>query len=126
MNEILINVLSIIVTAVIIPLISYLGVRLSTYLNNKIKDENAKRMLNEATQIVLNATRVVFQTYVEALKEKGEFSTDAQLIALGKAKTIALSEMSEDIKNFITKNYGDLTNWITNQIEASINVLKNK
>lgn len=126
MNEILINVLSIIVTAVIIPLISYLGVRLSTYLNNKIKDENAKRMLNEATQIVLNATRVVFQTYVEALKEKGEFSTDAQLIALGKAKTIALSEMSEDIKNFITKNYGDLTNWITNQIEASINILKNK
>lgn len=126
MNEILINVLSIIVTAVIIPLISYLGVRLSTYLNNKIKDENAKRMLNEATQIVLNATRVVFQTYVEALKEKGEFNVDAQLIALGKAKTIALSEMSEDIKNFITKNYGDLTNWITNQIEASINILKNK
>ena len=126
MNEILINVLSIIVTAVIIPLISYLGVRLSTYLNNKIKDENAKRMLNEATQIVLNATRVVFQTYVEALKEKGEFNTDAQLIALGKAKSIALSEMSEDIKAFITKNYGDLTNWITNQIEASINILKNK
>ena len=126
MNEILINVLSIIVTAVIIPLISYLGVRLSTYLNNKIKDENAKRMLNEATQIVLNATRVVFQTYVEALKEKGEFNTDAQLIALGKAKTIALSEMGEDIKGFITKNYGDLTNWITNQIEASINILKNK
>ena len=126
MNEILINVLSIIVTAVIIPLISYLGVRLSTYLNNKIKDESAKRMLNEATQIVLNATRVVFQTYVEALKEKGEFNTDAQLIALGKAKSIALSEMSEDIKDFITKNYGDLTNWITNQIEASINILKNK
>ena len=126
MNEILINVLSIIVTAVIIPLISYLGVRLSTYLNNKIKDESAKRMLNEATQIVLNATRVVFQTYVEALKEKGEFNTDAQLIALGKAKTIALSEMGEDIKGFITKNYGDLTNWITNQIEASINILKNK
>ena len=126
MNEILINVLSIVVTSIIIPLISYLGFRLSVFLNNKIKDETAKRLLNEASTIVLNATRTVFQTYVEALKEAGTFNADAQAIALSKAKTIVLDEMSEEVKNFISKNYGDLTKWITNQIEASINILKNK
>ena len=59
MNQILLNILAAVVTAIILPLISYIGVRFSTYLNNKIKDEIAKRLLNEATQIVLNATRVV-------------------------------------------------------------------
>ena len=125
MNQILLNVLAAVVTAIVLPLISYIGVRFSAYLNNKIKDETAKRLLNEATQIVLNATRVVFQTYVEALKAEGKFDKDAQLIALNKAKTIVLAELKEDTKDFIQKNYGDLTSWITNQIEASINVLKN-
>lgn len=60
MNQILLNVLAAVVTAIVLPLISYIGVRFSTYLNNKIKDETSKRLLNEATQIVLNATRVVF------------------------------------------------------------------
>ena len=125
MNQILINVLATVVTAIVLPLISYLGVRLSTYLNNKIKDDTAKRMLNEASSIVLNATRVVFQTYVETLKAEGNFDADAQLIALSKAKSIVLSELKTDVRDFITKNYGDLTSWITNQIEASINILKN-
>ena len=30
-----------------------------------------------------------------------------------------------NVRDFIQKNYGDLTSWITNQIEASINILKN-
>lgn len=125
MNQILLNILAAIVTAIVLPLISYIGVRFSAYLNNKIKDETAKRLLNEATQIVLNATRVVFQTYVEALKAEGKFDKDAQLIALNKAKSIVLAELKEDTRSFIEKNYGDLTSWITNQIEASINILKN-
>ena len=125
MNQILLNILAAVVTAIVLPLISYIGVRFSTYLNNKIKDETAKRLLSEATQIVLNATRVVFQTYVEALKAEGKFDKDAQLIALNKAKTIVLAELKEDTRSFIEKNYGDLSSWITNQIEASINILKN-
>ncbi len=125
MNQILINILATVVTCIVLPLISFLGVKLTEWLNTKIKDETAKRLLNEATQIVLNATRVVFQTYVEALKAEGKFDKDAQLIALNKAKTIVLAELKEDTRSFIEKNYGDLSSWITNQIEASINILKN-
>ena len=42
MNQILLNILAAVVTAIVLPLISYIGVRFSTYLNNKIKDETAK------------------------------------------------------------------------------------
>ena len=124
MNEILLNVLSVVVTAVVIPLISFLGYKLTQFLNSKIKDEKARRLINQANEIVLNAVRSVFQTYVETLKTSGGFNADAQAIAFNKAKAIITSELTEELKAFLTENYGDLTNWITNSIEAAIYNLK--
>ena len=125
MNEILLNVLSIIVTAVIIPVISFLGYKLSSFLSTKIKDEKAAAFFKQASEIVLNAVRSVFQTYVEALKNSGQFNKDAQAIAFNQAKAIIVNQMSQELKSFIIANYGDLNEWIKNQIEASINQLKN-
>ena len=125
MNEILLNVLSIIVTAVIIPVISFLGYKLSSFLTTKIKDEKAAAFFKQASEIVLNAVRSVFQTYVESLKNSGQFNKDAQAIAFNQAKAIIVNQMSQELKSFIIANYGDLNEWIKNQIEASINQLKN-
>ena len=126
MNEIILNIISVVVTAVILPLISYAGARLIAWLNAKIKDENAKQQLTTATNIVTNAVRSVFQTYVETLKKNGTFDKESQKVALIKAKDDALAQMSDEIKDYITKNYGDLETWITTQIESTINILKNK
>lgn len=126
MNEIILNIISVVVTAVILPLISYAGARLIAWLNAKIKDENAKQQLTVATDIVMNAVRSVFQTYVEKLKKNGTFDKESQKVALIKAKDDALAQMSDEIKDYITKNYGDLETWITTQIESTINILKNK
>lgn len=125
MNEIILNIISVVVTAVILPLISYAGARLIAWLNAKIKDENAKQQLTVATDIVTNAVRSVFQTYVEALKKNGTFDKESQKVALIKAKDDALAQMSDEIKDYITKNYGNLETWITTQIESTINILKN-
>ncbi len=125
-NEVLLNILSVVVTAVILPLISYAGTRLITYLNSKIKDENARIHLTTATNIVVNAVRTVFQTYVESLKACGNFNKEAQLTALNKAKDIALEQMTDEVKNFINKNYGSVDAWLTTNIESTINLIKNK
>ena len=73
----------------------------------------------------MGAVKCVFQTYVKALKKEGSFNNDAQLIALNNAKDIVLAQLSEDIKDYINKNFGDVDTWINTQIEASINTLKN-
>ena len=125
MNQILLNILPTVVTAIILPLISFLGFKLTQFLNSKIKDEKARNLLNKANDIVLNAVRSVFQTYVESLKNSGSFNEDAQKIAFSKAKSIITSELTEELKTFLIQNYGDLTSWITNQIEANIYKLKN-
>lgn len=125
MNEILLNILSCIVTVVVIPLITLLGTKLIKWISSKINNEKAAKYLAEATAIVLDAVKCVFQTYVEALKKEGSFNTSAQVIALNKAKDIVLAQLNEDIKKYIQDNFGDVDTWITTQIEASINTLKN-
>ena len=125
MNQILLNILAAVTTCIILPLISFLGIKLSQWLSTKIKDEKAAALFKKATEIVTNAVRVTFQTYVESLKNSGSFGKDEQLIALNKAKDIITSELTEELKAFISENYGDLETWIKNQIEASIYKLKN-
>ena len=95
MNEILLNVLSCVVTAVVIPLITLLGSKLIKWISSKIDNEKTEKYIIEATTIILDAVKCVFQTYVEALKKEGNFGKDAQLIALNKAKDIVLSLLIE-------------------------------
>lgn len=125
MNQIFINILAAVVTCIVLPLISFLGVKLTQWLNTKIKDEKAQKLFAQATEIVTNAVRTTFQIYVESLKASGGFGKEEQLVALNKAKTIILSEMTDELKCWIVANYGDLSNWISNQIEVSIYKLKN-
>lgn len=126
MNEMLINIISVLVTAVIIPVISLLGAKRVSWLSTKIKNEKANKMIKTATEIVVSAVKTVFQTYVDALKKEGKFDKESQILALTKAKDIALSQMTEDVKEFIQTNYGELDLWLTTQIEANINTLKMK
>ena len=113
MNQILLNILAAVTTCIILPLISFLGIKLSQWLFTK------------AIGIVTNAVQVTFQTYVESLKNSGSFGKEEQAIAFDKAKAIITSELTEELKAFITQNYGDLQKWITNQVEATIYKLKN-
>ena len=126
MNDILINVISAVVTTVLLPLITWAGTKLIQYIGTKVKNEKAVALLTTATTIVLNAVRSVFQTYVESLKASGSFNAEAQQTALSKAKDIALSQLGEDVKEYISSTYGNLDGWLTNQIESTINLLKNQ
>lgn len=125
MNDILINVISAVVTTVLLPLITWAGTKLIQYIGTKVKNEKAVALLTTATNIVVNAVRSVFQTYVESLKASGSFDAEAQKTALTKAKDIALSQLGDDVKGYITSTYGNLDGWLTNQIESTINLLKN-
>ncbi len=126
MNEIVMNIISVVVTAVVIPLISIGGTQLIKLINKKIQNTEAAKHLTAATNIVLTAVRSVFQTYVETLKAQGKFDAHSQTVALTKAKDIALSQLTENTKAYIKENFGDLDSWLTNQIESTINLLKNK
>ncbi len=82
--------------------------------------------LSLATNIVTNAVKAVFQTYVESLKKNGTFTIEAHDEALRQAKDIVKRQINDHVRTYITTNYGDFNNWLTSQIEATINTLKNQ
>ena len=68
MNQILLNILAAVTTCIILPLISFLGIKLSQWLSSKIKDEKAARLLNQANEIVINAVKSYFKLMSSHLK----------------------------------------------------------
>lgn len=125
MNEIIVSIISIVVTSVVLPLITLGGTRLIQYLNQKIKDEKTRTLLTGLTSIIERAVRSVFQTYVESLKKTNSFDKEAQTKALELAKSEVVKQLSNETATFIKETYGDVNTFITSQIESTINLLKN-
>lgn len=124
MDVVLLNILMAIITTIVIPLISFLGMKLSKYLKVKTKEENTKVYILEIKEIIEDSVRSVYQTYVEKLKIEGKFDQQAKLAALIEAKNIALSLFSKEILNFIEEEFGDVDSYLTNKIESTINQIK--
>ena len=95
MNEIIISIISVVVTSVVLPLITLGGTKLIQLINQKIKDEKTKNLLTGLTTIVERAVRSVTQTYVDSLKKSGSFDQEAQLIALSIAKEEVFKQLNE-------------------------------
>lgn len=121
-QTILLSALSIVITA----LVTWGTERLIALINSKIKNTKYAKYLADSVDIVSRAVKTTYQTYVEALKDKNMFTSDAQVEALNKAKDIAVSQLSAEMKTFIETNFGDVEKWLTSTIESVIYDLKNK
>lgn len=126
MNDIIISIISIVVTSVVLPLITLGGTRLIQYLNQRIKDEKTRSILTGLTAIIERAVRSVFQTYVESLKKTNGFGKEEQAKALELARSEVTKQLTNETASFIQETYGDVNTFITSQIESTINLLKTK
>lgn len=106
-------------------LVSWGVALLTALIKSKVGNETLSRYLTEAVGIVNNAVKATYQTYVQSLKAAGTFDKEAQTAALEKAKYAALSQLSEDAREYIRSMYGDLDKWLETQIESSLYDMKN-
>lgn len=124
MNELLLNILSVVITSIVMPLIIYLGKKLSAYLKTKTDNEKAQKLITDATNSVTLAVASTLQTYVDTLKKNGEFTKKAQNEAFKRAKETALKLIKDEAKNAITANFGDFNTWLVALIETKVKELK--
>lgn len=87
---------------------------------SEIKNTEVQQMIDNIGDIVI----MVSQTFVDSLKESGNFDKEAQVKAFDMAKTAALNGMSDSMKKYIDKYCGGLDEWLRIQIEAWVK--KNK
>lgn len=93
-------------------------------LNQKIKDKKLARWSSEVFQIVMNAVQAVFQSFVDTMKKSGQWNEEAAKEAKERAFNIIMTQLTPELKAYITDNFGDMKEYLMNQIEAMIYNLK--
>ena len=124
MNDIIINIISVVVTSIVLPTITFLGIKLTSWLNTKIKDEKSRALLTGITEVVTRNVASTFQTFVESLKKENKFDEKSQSNALRYTKEQILKELSDEAIEYISDNFKDVNSWLTTQIESTIYNLK--
>lgn len=113
---------------VLFPLIIALGGFLVVFINtktqelkNKTKNEKEQKYIERIGGIINACVLTTNQTYVESLKREGKFDTEAQKQAFEDTKTAVLGMLNVELQDFITEVFGDVNEYLTTAIEASVN-----
>lgn len=105
-------------------LVTWLTTTAIAWLNSKIKNEKVARWTTAIAQIIFNAVQTIQQTFVDTMKAAGKFDEAAAKEAKEKCVAIIKGELSEELRNYITDNFGDMEEYLMNQIEAVVYQLK--
>lgn len=92
--------------------------------SQKAKSDLKDRLLVEALDNVMTAVKKTNQTYVDTLKESKAFSLENQKNAFEKSMQTAKDIMRQEVKDFISAEYGNFCKWLDTQIEAAVNDVK--
>lgn len=127
----LLNLLSDIFEVCIVPLLGVLTAYLVKYIQVKsleITSKSENELVDKYTQMLAETISACVlatnQTYVDALKKQGKFDAEAQKNAFDITFNAVLNILNADAKNYLSEVFGDLNTYITQQIEAAVNVNK--
>ena len=96
----------------------------SAEITNKVDSDLADKYIIMAAVTIENCVIATNQTYVEALKNAGKFDAEAQKTAFNMTKNAVMAILSDEAKKYLENAVGDLNEYITQQIEAAVNVNK--
>lgn len=127
----LIQISGIILRFILIPilaigsryLIAFVKVKMDEIIS-KSKDSMMQSYLTMLQQAVMDCVAATNQTYVESLKDQNLFDAEAQKQAFEKTFTAVMNILSEDAKQYLTENLGDLDLYVNNLIESSVSAAK--
>lgn len=109
-----------VLTAYIVKFINMKSVEIQTNVNNDMADKYIA-MVTETISACVIATN---QTYVEALKKQNAFTAEAQKEAFNLTYNAVMAILTDDAKEYLAEIYGDVAAYITNKIEAEVNISK--
>ena len=86
----------------------------------RTKNEQLSKAILDVSELVAKAVQMTNQTYVESLKDKDLFDADAQKDAFDKTYNAVFSMLSEETKGLLINEFGDLSKYLTAQIESQV------
>lgn len=109
-----------VLTTYIVKWIEAKSDEMQTNVDNSLHDKYIKMLEDTITTCVL-ATN---QTYTESLKSQGEFDKEAQKKAFQETADAVMKILTEDAREYLNSAVGDLNIYITQKIEANVNINK--
>lgn len=109
-----------VLTAYIVKFINIKSAEIQTNVDNDMADKYIA-MVAETISACVIATN---QTYVEALKKENAFTAEAQKEAFQLTYNAVMAILTDEAKAYLAEIYGDVTTYITNKIEAEVNISK--
>lgn len=109
-----------ILTAYFVKFINMKSLEIQANVNNDMADKYIAMVADTVSACVI-ATN---QTYVEALKKNNAFTAEAQKEAFNLTYNAVMAILTEDAKEYLAEIYGDVAAYITNKIEAEVNISK--
>lgn len=123
MKELLFQIMQAVIIAVI-PIVTTYAIKWIKQAaeNAKANTDNVKVQgyLEEIANAISDAVAATSQTFVDALKEAGKFTKEAQEEAAKKALNACLASISPAATAFIEAAYGDVKEYLANKIEAEV------
>jgi hypothetical protein len=104
-------------------LVKFIQVK-STEITNKVDNDLVDKYVAMLAVTIENCVIATNQTYVESLKQAGKFDAEAQKTAFNMTKNAVMAILSDEAKKYLESAVGDLNEYITQQIEAAVNVNK--
>lgn len=97
----------------------------SVEIQNKVENDTADKYIAMLDDTICACVIATTQTYVDALKKENAFTKEAQQEAFNLTYNAVMSVLTDEAKKYLTNIYGDLTAYITNKIEAEVQINKN-
>ena len=120
-----------IIEVCVIPLLGILTAYIVKYINAKseeiqmnIDDATMKKYVDMLADTITDCVIATNQTYVESLKQQGKFDMNAQREAFSLTSAAVMEILSDEAKVYLTAAVGDLNAYITQKIEAEVNINK--
>ena len=109
-----------ILTAYLVKFINMKSVEIQANVDNDMADKYIAMVADTVSACVI-ATN---QTYVEALKKNNAFTAEAQKEAFTLTYNAVMAILTDEAKEYLAEIYGDVAAYITNKIEAEVNISK--
>lgn len=129
MKELLVDLLLAVVTAAVPVITAYAVSFINKAKENAVADtDDVKKQsyIKEIADAISDAVAATSQTYVDALKQAGKFTKEAQEEAAKKALNACIASISPAATEFVETAYGDIKEYLATKIEAEVRKQKNE
>ena len=103
--------------------VKWIGVK-TEELKEETKNEKTEKYLDMLNNTITNCVIATTQTYVDTLKAQGAFDIEAQKTAFTMTYEAVAKLLTDEAAEYLNEAVGDLNLYITQKIEAEVNLNK--